>query len=252
MIVQRRNDGLRLIAQHHHALAAGELAHRWRLGGDEPPGLPFLLVLTVALHDVAWKALDERPRYDPDTGRPHGFDDYPLAEKLEAYREGIGRMASVHPYAGLLGSLHYCSFLEESEAGEFLAREVERREALWREPALRGRERGAAARDLPLLQFFDGLSLRLCLAPPAVPDDALPSWLDRDAQVRAPGGRALRIAWRGEEVVGIRPFPFDAPVELALPVRDLSRSRYPDPDALAREWDRTRSGRWRLRLVPEG
>ena len=49
MILQHRDDAIRCILQHDHALLSGELALAWR------PGLPQEMVLTIALHDLAWQ-----------------------------------------------------------------------------------------------------------------------------------------------------------------------------------------------------
>lgn len=287
MIVQARTDGLRLVRQHDHALAAGELAHAWRRTAAGP--LPFRLVAAVGLHDVAWRELDRRPRLDPETGRPHAFDTYPLGPKLRAYAAGLDEMEEVDPWIGLLGSLHYSSFVDEEAAPRFLAAERDRRERL----KARLRERRAAGpgdraarrpgeagpgvgggpdsvgregdepggsdavrggtrrirRHLRWLKFFDGLSLRLCLAPPAVPDEALPGWLDREAPLTSPDGGELAPRWRGEGRVELGSAPLAGPVELELPVRDLPRRSYPDAPALEAAWTEAPERIWRLRVV---
>lgn len=267
MIVQARTDGLRLVRQHDHALAAGELAHAWRRTASGP--LPFRLVAAVGLHDVAWRELDRRPRLDPETGRPHAFDTYPLGPKLRAYAAGLDEMEEVDPWIGLLGSLHYTSFLEEEAAPRFLAAERERRgrlKARLRERRETGPEDGAGRRPgeagpgvgdgtrrirrhLRWLKFFDGLSLRLCLAPPAVPDEALPGWLDREAPLTSPDGGELAPLWRGEGRVELGSAPLAGPVELELPVRDLPRRSYPDAPALEAAWREAPERIWRLRVV---
>lgn len=281
MIVQPRSDRLRLVRQHDHALAAGELAHAWR--PDSGP-LPFRLVAAVGLHDVAWRELDDRPRLDPETGRPHAFDTYPLGPKLRAYAAGIDEMEAVDPWIGLLGSLHYASFLDGGAARRFLASERERRERL--RAKLRGRRAGGAGagegeaaprggggaeeggapagtggggrgagvegrlrRHLRWLKFFDGLSLRLCLAPPAVADDALPAWIDRDAPATPPAGQELTPRWSGEGRVDLGPAALAGPVTLEVPFRDLPRLGYDDADALEAAWRGARERTWRLRVL---
>lgn len=246
MIVQPRSDRLRLVRQHDHALAAGELAHAWRPASGP---LPFRLVAAVGLHDLAWRGLDDRPRLDPETGRPHAFDTHPLGPKLRAYAAGIDEMEAVHPWIGLLGSFHYASFLDREAAGGFLASERDRRERMeGRLPGDAGIE-GRARRHLRWLKFFDGLSLRLCLAPPGVPDEALPAWLDREAPVTPPDGDGLVPRWRGEERVELGPAPLAGPVTLEVPFRDLPRREYPDPDALEAAWSGARVRTWRIRVV---
>lgn len=253
-MVQRQDEGIRLIRQHDHALASGTLAHLWA------NRLPHRLVLAVSLHDVAWRPLDRRPRRHPDTGRPCGFVEHPLPEKLEAYRAGLDEMEAVDPWVGLLGSLHYSSFLEEGEARGFLAHEEERRARLREELELRARGPGdreairdRAGHQLRWLKFFDGLSLRICLTPPVVPRDAVPAWLDPEGPVRPPEGRALDLEWRTPGRLAVRPWPFAGRrLRLELPWRELPGDPFPDDAALRRAWEDAERGVWRPELVRGG
>lgn len=285
MIVQPRSDRLRLIRQHDHALAAGELAHAWRPAAG---ALPFRLVAAVGLHDVAWRDLDARPRLDAESGRPHAFDTLPLGPKLRAYAAGVDEMEAVDPWVGLLGSLHYASFLDREAAPRFLDSESERRGRI--RERLRGRRSGGAgkprtqdvpgAADVPSggeaddggrdrprgddgidgrlerhlrwLKFFDGLSLRLCLAPPGVPDDALPPWLDRGAPVTPPAGDAFVPGWTGEARVDLGPAPLTGPATLEVPYRDLPRRTWDDPGALEAAWREAPERIWRLVAAATG
>lgn len=268
MIVQVRGDRLRLIRQHDHALAAGELAHAWRTASGV---LPYRLVAAVGLHDVAWRELDRSPARDPESGLPLGFDAFPLAPKLRAYAAGLDEMEAVDPEVGLLGSLHYASFLDEGSAPEFLASERERQRRLRDRIAARRRagdgrpgtgEEGAGRRPdapgarlgrrLEWLKFFDGLSLRLCLAPPGVPDEELPAWLDRGAALSPPAGEEVSARWRGGRRVELAGAALAGPVPLRIPVRDLPRRRFPDDASLDRAWREAPERTWRLRVEPGG
>lgn len=253
MILQPRPTGLRLLRQHDHALAAGAIAHAWRTIGEGSGRLPHRLVLAVSLHDVAWRELDASPRLDPDTGRPYSFDTHPLDEKLRAYRTGLDRMAAVDPHVGLLGSLHYSSFVDEGSASEFLEHERDRRRRLARSAGPDGSDEAIrrARRELPWLQFLDHLSLRLCSSPPPVPDDELPPWMDRTSALEAPDGRSVTIEWDGEDAAVLDPWPLaDDAVVLELPVRDLPERSYPDAAALEAAWRGAEDGLWRLRVRP--
>ena len=256
MLVQARPDRLLLVRQHDHALASGQLAAAWRGTGGGGARPSFRTVLATALHDLAWRELDGEPRWNPDTGRPFSFHEHPLEEKLAAYGRGLDRMEEVSPWVGLAGSLHYASFVDQrgqrGRAGEFLEAERERQRRL------AGRLRARAAgdvdpvgrvrRELGWLKLFDGLSIRLCLAPPPVPDASLPAWMDREAPLEAPDGTRLRLAWEEPGRVRVHPWPFDADVELELPVRELPAARYPDAAALRRAWESAGERSWRLVL----
>lgn len=293
MLVQARDRTFRLVRQHDHAMAAGETAHAWRgagsrgrragdptaEGGPVGRGLPFRLVLAVALHDVAWRDLDRRPRLDPERGRPFRFDRHPLGEKLEAYRRGLDEMEAVDPWVGLLGSLHYSSFVGEDRAGGFLRREEARRRRLLAGLAARSARDGAggagpggspspgegtggegdvadvlarARRRLAWLKFFDGLSLRLCLAPPEVPEGAVPPWMDRDEALEPPGGSPIELRWRGPDRAVLDPFPLRGPLVLEIPVRDLPARRWDGREELAGAWEEAPERTWRLSLSPPG
>lgn len=272
MLVQVRRDGMRLVRQHDHALMAGALARSWGAVGREGRPLPFRLVLATALHDLAWRELDAEPRYDADRGRPYGFDEHPLEPKLTAYRAGLNRVEEISPYAALLGSLHYASFLEGEGASGFLSSEQERRERLRAElerPPLReaggptpgGGEAGAPGpalerrteSDLAWLKFFDGLSIRLCLTAPGGVEDELPPWVDPDRPLEPPeGGERLRLAWEGPGTATLRPWPLAVPVRLEVPVRELGARRYGDAAALRRAWRAAEERQWRLTLRPPG
>lgn len=264
MIVQVRGDRLRVIRQHDHALAAGALAGGWTGPGPEAESHPFRVVLATGLHDLAWRELDAEPRYDPESRRPFSFDAFPLEEKLAAYGAGVSRMGEISPWIGLLGSLHYASFLEEERARGFLEAEAERQERLLgRLEARRESPAGAAAGpDLPLrrraeadlawLKFFDGLSLRLCLTPPAVPDGELPPWLDRAHAPEAPDGTRVDTTWEGEGAVRVAPPVFGDGLALEIPCRDLPAAAFPDAGALRSAWRAAEETTWRLRVLPGG
>ena len=266
MLVQARRDRLRLIRQHDHALAAGAMARAWRGRDPGADGLPFRVILATALHDLAWRELDAEPRYDPETRRPCLFDDVPLDDKLAAYRAGLSRTEEIAPWAGLLGSLHYASFVAEGAAPGFLEAEEERQERLLRRLEARRRPPsgdGAAAgpdvplrrrarRDLAWLKLFDGLSIRLCLAAPGVPDRGLPDWLDRDAPLESPDGSRLTVTWEGEGAVRVDPPAFGRGLLLEIPCRDLAAPSYPDAASLTAAWREAEERTWRLRVLPGG
>lgn len=251
MLIQEREDALRLVRQPDHALASGEMAARWRTPDGE--GLGARLVVAVAMHDVAWRELDAHPRLDAERGRPFGFQDYPLAEKLDAYARGVERMAEVDPYVGLLGSLHFSSFPDEERASGFLRRQARRREELREALAVGQGLRDPAEeldRDLPLLKLFDTLSLYCCLAAPGSLEEARPGWVDRDGLAAAPDGTPLELGWRGAHRLTVRPFRFRAPFTIRLPVRDLPRRSWSEPEALRRDWEEARVRVWELRVEP--
>lgn len=260
MLVQVREGGLRLIRQPDHAMQAGALARAWEGPGSDGGSLPLRVVLATALHDAAWREIDREPRFDPRTGRPHAFHDHPSAEKLEAYAAGLDRTERIAPYAALLASLHYASFVEgggavgadgppgEDRASAFLAAERERRRRLEAEGARR-----PVREDLAWLKFFDGLSIRLCLTSPGRREEELPAWLDPEAPVSPPDpAPEMALRWQAGDAATLDPWPFAGAVDASVPVRDLPGVRYGDDGALRRAWSAAGERIWPLRLRPPG
>lgn len=249
MLVQRREGSLRLITQHDHALGSGEMAARWtgRSGRDASS---FALVAAVGLHDVAWRPLDRAPVLDPGTGAPYAFDEHPLEPKLSAYRSGLDTMEACDPWIGLLGSLHYASFLDDDRAPAFLREEKGRRSKL------RDRlERGGRPVDeerlrdhLAILQLLDRLSLVACLTGPGVAPGAERSWLR--GPFRGPGDEVYDGRWQGPERLAVEPFPFREPFDLEIPFRAIPAGPYGSRDALSAAWGEGEAGELRIRVQP--
>lgn len=285
MLIQRRDDGgLRLIAQHDHGLLSGELAAAWREpeGGDE---LRPELVLASALHDLAWRELDEEPRWNPETREPHDFLDFPPEDKYRAASEAIDRIEDLHPYAAVLVSLHYSTFGSPGRPPDFEESEEERRLELLDDLDDDAPGSDRIRRDLDFLRLFDNLSLFLCLATPGARAGSLPPWLSQDL-FRVPGREhRLELRWDDETHVTVEPFCFGGEelradaglgdsagpgdgaglgggggledrgaaggrddLELELPYRDLPGGPFESSDALADAWSEADERTMRLRL----
>ncbi len=250
MLVQRFDEGrLRLVEQHDHAVLSGELAAGWRLA-DGSASLPESVILAIALHDVGWRELDRQPRWNPQTGLPHDFMTFPRRHRCQAMVRGIDRVAELHPYAGVLVSLHHSELVKQHLPTEFLEEERRRGELL---DAL-----GDAVpfpseirRDLRHLRFFDHLSLLLCLSSPEVRPGSVPDWLSPHTEPEAEGYGAISVHWLDREQVEFSPYPF-AERELVLEVehRELEGSPYRSSQHLRRAWKNSKRGCTRLRIGP--
>lgn len=258
MLLQVRANGLRVIAQHDHGLAAGRLAHAWRgvpvraegsgaaEGGLGPgargaPGaepLPFELVLAVALHDFGWRAADAVPRFDPASGRPYDFVSYPLHRKVDLYVRAIDELEGVDLYVALLVSLHYTTFAGTADVASFQADQARRRERLKRALGLGPEDEARVHAHLRYLKLFDNLSLFMCLTPPPAEAVAQPPWVNASMLADVPHGPPLRPHWRDADHLVLEPFPFEAPIPLRIPCRDLDAPSYPDARALELAWSR--------------
>lgn len=245
MLVQHRRDGrLRLFRQHDHALVSGELAAAWTGPGREPEPLSFDLVLATTIHDLAWIELDARPRVHPEMGRPLAFHEFPVSEKVAAYRRGLDRASRIHPYAGLLGSLHYASFPDVADQEEFQTAERGRRSRLRRELQLGPDDDARVERDLEFLRLFDSISIFLCLTPPSADSGAQPPWVEGVRHAEVPGGGTVHFTWVDDEVIHVDPFPFRGTLELRLPYREAGAGGYETGEALERALESGRQGVW--------
>lgn len=243
MVIQTRiSDGgapvLRCFAQHDHAILSGELAAAWVGPGDD--ARDYMTVLAIGMHDIGWREADGVPRLDPATARPYDFVALPLADRVAVYGDGIDALEHLHPYAGLLGSLHLSAFVDPSAAPDFARREADRRERL---TTTLGAPPEQVARGLELLKALDRLSLIACLTPPGAVPSAVPPWLGDSIRV---DGRAYHVAWDSESRVTLDPFPLRSPLSVTIPFRDLAGAAWSSQEELTRAWDVAEQGRWEI------
>ncbi len=246
MLVQHRENGLRLIRQTDHALLSGRLAQEWVGFGRVPRPLPFPLVLAIALHDLPWAAVDAVPVRDPATGLPRAFDTVDDAYREPLYSRGLDALERLDDPAALLASHHFSRFLpEDSDFGRREARRrarlEERMDPAWSDPAATDVRRA-------LLRHLDFLSLFLCLTDPGAVDP--PDWLGPERVGEAPDGTRYDLAWDDPRTVRCNPFPFAAPFGVAFPARDLPQARFDSDEDLRDAWNAAPPFVVRIRLVP--
>lgn len=247
MVVQVRRNVFRVIRQHDHALASGALAGEWIGTGNAPEPLPLEVVLAAALHDCGWRDADAVPRRDPGADGVLGFLEHPREQRVRFYPAGIDEVERVHPYAGLLASLHYGRLPRDESTAAFLEAETERRQRLARELDLDDEGLARLERHRRFVTLFDDLSLYACLAAPG--SQTRPDWLLPDEVAATPDGEPLRLRWLAPDTIEVGPFPFRRTVELAIPARDLPRRRYEDDASVRRAWNVARPIVHRVRFV---
>lgn len=214
MIVRERQDSFVLIRQHDHGQVSGEFARHW--DAKLEPASPTLYA--IAEHDVGWQELDGEVRFNPETKAPYSFVDYPLEPKLRAYGHGLDRIEAEEPYAACLCSLHYSSFVRDSQepaAVEFREAEVGRRgriEQHMPEEWLRNTEY-----NFRLLQLCDDLSLFVCLNEPG--ENTFP-WYRDGFRFR---GERLVPVWQDRHTLSLTPNPFSGAFDLTIPYRLIER-----------------------------
>lgn len=208
MIVRKLKDSFLLVRQHDHGQISGEFARYW--SEETTPQRPTLFA--IANHDVGWLELDDEVRFNPDTGEPYSFIDYPLEPKLRAYKHGLDQLEVQEPYASYLCSRHYNSFVRDSRenvAIEFRTREAGRRERL--EKRLPEEWLANAEYNFRLLQLCDDFSLFVCLNEPG--ENTFPWYRDGFNFM----GQKLHPAWQDESTLSVIPNPFSGPFNFTIP-----------------------------------
>lgn len=208
MIVRKLEDSFLLIRQHDHGQISGEFARHW--DAEKIPAGPTLFAITN--HDVGWQELDGEVRFNPETGEPYSFIDYPLEAKLRAYKHGLDQLEVQEPYASYLCSMHYSSFVRNSSepvAVDFKEREAGRRVRI--EDRIPQEWLENAEYNFRLLQLCDDFSLFVCLNEPG--QNTYPWYRDGFDFM----GQKLQPIWKDEQTLSVTPNPFSAAFDFTIP-----------------------------------
>lgn len=207
MIVRKLEDSFLLVRQHEHGQISGEFARHWQ--EDTNPEGPTLFA--IANHDIGWQELDDEVRFNPETGEPYSFIDYPLEPKLQAYKHGLDQLEAQEPYASYLCSMHYSSFVRDSSepaAVEFKRRETERRERI--EARMPQEWLDSVEYNFRLLQLCDDFSLFVCLNEPG--ENTFPWYRDGFGFM----GQKLYPVWRDRQTLSLTPSPFSGSFDFTI------------------------------------
>ncbi|WLR52769.1 DUF3891 family protein [Bacillus tianshenii] len=229
MIVLDLEERVRLVTQYDHSIISGELAKHVK--DDYFHGLERKeeVVIAITEHDRAWIPLDEAPLLNQENMKPVSFQHYPLEPKVEAYIQGIDEVEAKSLYAAFLCSMHYASFFAGMEEDErvrpFLNHEANRRKRLAEKEQIT-EEDEAVLFHFKLLQFFDNVSLYICLNPPNCAKEKEISWFRNGfAQTFSWNNKeTIKPAFINETTVGLSFSPFvHAPV-VDLPYKMIDKS----------------------------
>ncbi|GEM_PF-251859 len=236
MIIRETATGFTCITQHDHAQLSGWLAAVWGNPDIPCPAAGGPLVLASALHDVGWIPIDQRPRWNERTSQPYSFRDEPLARKLPQYTAGVDLVARHDPYAALLCSMHYTSFMPSGgnnlspETAAYLQNEHARQTQLRKTLTQTGRKADVARaeHDLSLLKLWDHISLYVALNEPGASKTREHPWY-RDGfppTALQPGGDPVRFMarWLDKSRIALQPFPLRAKLPYALPYRQVPKA----------------------------
>ncbi|MCZ2859105.1 DUF3891 family protein [Blastococcus sp. VKM Ac-2987] len=289
MIVSRRGGALELVEQVEHGRVAGELAGAWGNEEFEVPTPLHSVRTAAARHDEGWRAWDARVLFDELERRPLHFTDIDAGEHIRLYRQGVEQVSLADVYSGVLVGMHWTGLYrgrwsapgaaarvgrspeDRRLQDEVVAAEEQRwigaKRLAWTDDEPRSVFETQLWHNYELLQFWDLLSLYLAVTPPdeagteGVPPQPWGPQLRRlehgtepvllpPVPLRPGGGRiAVTASVRAPGTVALDPFPFRAPLEVAVE-RVLVPDRGWSHEELVARLRRTRRSTTTWRLVP--
>lgn len=191
MIVQRVRSGDTpvIIRNVDHAVTAATFARHFGNGlFRRPSSIAWpLMQNVVANHEEGWRALDDAPEFNPETGLPYHLAKTPMPLLLQKTQASPAFNEAIHPWCGLLASMHCWGLFHDryglsdkisitarapehrKEMEHVLAAEIGRQERL-KARLLRNARTASSASPAALmtayklLEFFDTLALHFQLA----------------------------------------------------------------------------------------
>lgn len=249
-----------LVAQHDHAILAGQLAAAFGNQLYDPPALGERTTFGVAMHDAGWPLHDDAPELNEE-GLPSDVFETPVERGTLVWEESAARAEAGDAYAGLLVSIHVQRLAARFDHAQ---NQLSNRERFWlirfrndqaqRQMHMRGLlgmsvdrpldlglalDNDATAQadpaeqrlifDVRLLQAMDMLSLCICCTqPPARQIGPL---------VRRVGGASLPLQVQRQTAahVIVHPWPFSSPqMRVSVPYRAVPARPYESAQELRR------------------
>ncbi len=178
-----------MITQHEHGQLSGAFARHFQQRFFIDQRFYEDLMIAVSEHDRCWIGLDDTPIWNDAASVPYTFIDYPLLPKLAFYRFGIDEIEQMSPYAALLCSLHFASFLDLQTSVpqafvDFCNDEQRRQERI--RSQMPPMDEDTIYAHFRLLQLCDDLSLYVCLNEPGAAKNDEHPWF-RDGFDKARG-----------------------------------------------------------------
>lgn len=252
MIIQSRLDGSwRLFTQHDHAIVSGECA-RYLINPKADDTLWHLAEMAITLHDLAWLDADDwrhtPPSWDTTTSLPHDFLTLPTDLKATIYQKGIEHAASLHPYIGLLLSVHYGAFF--NQAHSFYRQENHRQaqltsdlQSLWFDVDLAK----SMQHHYDWLKFMDVISLYMCVHAPGVDPATCPSWLTNTYTHQ---DQSYTFGFLDPNTFFIDPFIFQQPIHSKIPYKHWHMMPS-GPEEAMNQWGQTPTEIWPIMVGPK-
>jgi hypothetical protein len=227
MIILEREQSYLMVTQDDHAHIAGDIARNCKEEYFFDDTRTHEVVLAINEHDRGWIELDSSPVWNDKTEKPYSFIDYPLSLKITFYKKGLDEVEKMSKYAGLLCSLHYSSFIQDSSepaVREFWKEERQRQERVSKELEIEGNEnkQETLMYHLDLLKFCDYLSLFICLNEPGDNKASHPFFRNGFPQLFSfVTDKPIVAHWRNQQAVSLSFSPLKGEIQVELAYRDV-------------------------------
>jgi hypothetical protein len=230
MIIRETGQTFICIAQHDHAYISGQLSEYWKEGFFRESARKEDVLLAIYQHDRGWINLDNTPAWDELSCKPYSFVGYPQEQKLAHYIQGIDEVEAENPYAAILCSMHYASFISKHSLPEsvFLEHEEARQIRLKKQVRIDSAEKQILlAYHFHLLQLFDDLSLYICIHEPGVAKENehpfFRSGFKNTDYFAFTAGHKIKASWKNNQNITVSPFPLTKEVEVLVPYREINK-----------------------------
>jgi hypothetical protein len=232
MIVRETKEGYILVKQHDHAHLSGQLADHWKEEFFKGKDKKEEVLYAVYQHDRGWISLDESPFWNDRDDVPYSFMDFPLVPKLVHYEFGIDKVKENNSYAALLCSLHYTALLYSAsadKAGNYLSHEKQRQRKLKEQLHIHSTEKEEQLTyHFHLLQFFDRLSLYLCINEPGVRKSGefqkYKDGFKNSEYFYFTNGSKIKAEWLDTNHVSVHPFPFEKEFKVTFRYKEVTKA----------------------------
>lgn len=215
MIIRERNEDFVMIKQHDHAQISKKLyqqLHEYLHPLDYKSSIEY----AIAQHDCGWIPFDEVPFWNDKDNSPFSFTNYPTEPKTVLYKYGIEMVEEKDPFAALLCSEHYVRFLENSSnemAKQFVLREKTRQKHLKTKLSV---TENLFLSHYEILQFFDNLSLFICLNEPGTSKEKEHYFFKKGIHLPSifADDKTLNPIWRNTETIELDEDLFTTPFSI--------------------------------------
>lgn len=228
MIVRENKQDFIMIEQDYHAQISGKMASS--LSDSLFRGEAFKKTVLYAIdnHDYAWKLIDKEPFWNDQKQAPFTFVDFPNPPKTIFYKHGIDEVERNDSYAGLLCSEHYTRFLggaASQESKSFIQQEKERQQRIIQ--SMDSFDEQLFNFHYGLLQFFDSLSLYVCLNKPGTAKEDEHPFFKEGIPVSPSltffNEEKIPLYWKDNKTVVMSEFPFTNPVEITIKQKRIAK-----------------------------